>query len=90
MAFETDAEKVENLPLEPVRARPYRYKRIDHRMLNADARSQPKAIASWDRQQVVVELKTGLDREAVEAGGVTEKIETEGGIVAALLGRGAK
>ena len=90
MAFKMDTEKVEDLALEPVCPRPYGYQRIDHRKLNADTGAQAHAIASRDRQQVVVELKTGLDREAVEAGGVTEKIETEGGIVAALLGRGAK
>ena len=90
MAFKADAEKVENLALEPVGAGPYRHERVDDRMLNAEARSESNAIAPRDRQQVIVEFQAGFDREAVDAGGVTQKVEIERGVVAALLGRGAK
>ena len=90
MAFKMDTEKVEDLALEPVCSRPYGYQRIDHRMLNADTGAQAHAIASRDRQQMIIKLKARLDREAVDAGGVTEKIEIKCGIVTALLGRRAK
>src|SRR5215469_17024126 len=90
MAFKMDTEKVADLALEPVCPRPYGYQRIDHRTLNAHTRAQAHAVTPRDRQQVIIELKARIDREAVDAGGVTEKIEIKCGIVTALLGRSAK
>src|ERR1700746_2251027 len=85
MAFKTNSEKVENLALQPVGARPYRHQGIDDGMLQADVGAETDAISTRDGEKVIVQLKPRFARETVNAGSITEKIKVERGIITALL-----
>jgi len=90
MAGKLNAEKVENLALEPVGAGPYWFQRIHDGMLSADAGTQAYTVAPRDGNQMIVQLEAGLDGVTVNAGGVAQQIEEQGGVLFTVLSGGAE
>src|SRR5208282_1991345 len=90
VASELDAKEVENLSLEPIGPGPDGLQRIHHGMLGADASAQANTFAARNRNQLIVQLEARFDGVAVQASGIAEQVEKQGGILLALLRRGAK
>src|SRR5208282_1337922 len=90
MAGKLDAKEVENLALQPVGAGPDGLQRIHHGMLDADAGAQANTVAPRNGDQMIVQLEAGLDGVAVNAGGVAQQIEQQGGVPFTFLSRGAQ
>src|SRR5260370_38485241 len=88
MARKTNAEKVKNFPLQPVRARPYRNKGIDDWIVAPDPHSQSHLFAPWNGHQVIVQFESRLGWETVHASGVGQKMVLQLGVFATACVRG--
>jgi hypothetical protein len=90
MTGEANAEKVENLALEPVGARPNRDKRIHDSIAAGESDAETNLVAPRDGDEVVVHFETRLKGKTVDAGGVREKIKLQRDVFAASRGGGAQ
>src|ERR1700729_1920773 len=86
MPGELNAEHVENLALQPVRALPNRKEGIDDRIAASEFHANGQLLFKRDGNQLVVQFKTRFERIAVEAGSVGEEVELQLFNVATLLG----
>src|SRR5712692_11536109 len=82
VTLEAHAEQVEHLPLVPVGRGPHRGQRWQHRVVSAGPRLDAQALPPAHREQVIIDLKSRLDRKAVHAGQVGEESELQRGVAA--------
>src|SRR5579872_293264 len=80
MAVKVNAEEVKDFAFVPIGGRPNRNHGLDHRILPGQTHPQAEDVAPRERQQMVIELKTRLDGEAVHAGNVRKICEFQFGI----------
>ncbi len=77
MAGKAHAEEIEDFALVPFGRRPDRGHRFELRVAAVDAHPQAHGLARRNREQVIVHLKTRLEREAVHGGKVAQKVELQ-------------
>jgi hypothetical protein len=90
VTLETNAKKVKDFALEPIRTGPHGLKGIEDGLLTTDSSAQANALAQGDGYELVIQFEAWLDRETVDAGGVAQKIELQLGAFLAKLGNFAK
>src|SRR5258708_13495420 len=75
MSREADAEKIENLALQPIGARPDRNKRIHDGIVSRQADAKPDSVAPGDGDEAVVHFEARLELETVSASGIGEEVK---------------
>src|SRR6266852_2538355 len=90
MAIEANPEEIEDFPLEPIGAGPDGNERIHNSITGGEAYLQTQALAAGNRNQLIVDLETRLERVAVDAGGVAQQIKPEIFVATTALGNVAQ
>ncbi len=87
MTFETDPQKVEIFTFMPISCGPDGCHRMNHRISSGQVHLQPQALASVEREEMVIHLKARLEREAVNGGNVRKKRKPQGGLAGKIFRR---
>src|ERR1700730_4207279 len=77
VSLETNAEKIIDFALVPIRRGPDGDKRGEYRILTRNPDAQPQRLAQGDRNQVVIYLETRFDGEAVYRRNIRKKIKLQ-------------
>jgi len=88
MAIEVNAHQIENFALKPASAKPNRNERVNVRLSAGNAGAQANLGLLGNRSEVIVQFEPRFNGEAINAGGVGEKVELQG--VATFLCGGAQ